>query len=80
MGAAVKLLIGLVILVVGFLLFADELFLHALPIKVMWWQNFLTVLTGIIPIFLILIGLFILWLEMDELKAAKEFKKEEPKK
>lgn len=76
MGAAVKLLIGLVVLAIGLLLFADSIWLHMLPVKVMWWQNFLTVLTGVVPIFLVLIGLFILWLEMDELKTAKEFKKE----
>ena len=76
MGAAVKLLIGLIVLAIGLLLFADELFLHVLPIKVMWWQNFLTLVTGFVPIFLVLIGLFVLWLEIDELKTAKEFKKE----
>ena len=45
-----------------------------------WLGNFIVVITGIIPIFLILLGLFIVWLEADELKSAKEFKEPEKKK
>ena len=81
MGAAVKLVIGLVLLVVGLLMFADSLGLHVFPGGVNWLGNFIIVLTGAIPIFLILVELFILWLEMDEMKANKAFSKTaEPKK
>jgi len=75
MGATVKLIVGLVLLVIGLLLFADSLGLHAFPGNVNWWGNFLTVLTGVVPILLILLGLFVIWLEMDEMKAGKELKK-----
>lgn len=75
MGATVKLIVGLVLLVIGLLLFADSLGLHVFPGNVNWWGNFLTVLTGVVPILLILLGLFVIWLEMDEMKAGKELKK-----
>ncbi len=80
MSAATKLVIGLVVLLVGLLMFADSWGLHVFPGGVNWWGNFLVVLTGVIPIFLIALGLFVVWLEMDEMKTSKEFKKEAPKK
>ncbi len=82
MAATTKLLLGLVILLVGLYLFADSaLGWNRLPGNIQWWQNFVVVLTGTLPIFLILVGLFILWLEMDEMKANKAFSKTaEPKK
>lgn len=43
------------------------------------WQDLLTVLNGAIPPFLILLGVFIVWLEIDEWKIEKELKKEEEK-
>jgi len=86
MHAAVKILIGLVLVLIGLGLFVDSVY----PIMgtkgtfgINWLDNFIIVLTGIIPIFLILVGLFIVWLEADELKTAKEFEepeREEPKK
>ena len=80
MSAAVKLVVGLVVLLAGLLMFADSLGLHVFPGGINWFGNFITVLTGIIPIFLILLGLFVVWLEMDEMKSSKEFKAEAPKK
>ena len=44
-----------------------------------WLRNFIVTLTGVIPPFLILIGLFVVWLELDEIKAEKELKAEEKK-
>ncbi len=80
MHAAVKIVIGLVLILVGLGLFVDSVY----PISgvkgtlgIDWLSNFIIVVTGTIPIFLILLGLFIVWLEADELKTAKEF--EEPK-
>ena len=78
MGAAVKLVLGLVILIVGLFLFVDSLWLHYTGVA--WWTHFLNVLAGVVPIFLILVGLFVLWLEVDELKTNKEFSKESKKK
>ncbi len=39
----------------------------------------LTVLNGAIPLFVILLGVFIAWLEWDEWKIEKELEKEEKK-
>ncbi|MGC9059026.1 MAG: hypothetical protein ACP5H3_01280 [Candidatus Aenigmatarchaeota archaeon] len=39
----------------------------------------ITVLNGAIPLFVILLGIFIVWLEWDEWKIEKELKKEEEK-
>ena len=86
MHPAVKVVIGLILIIIGLGLFADELTplisqYRGIP-TVPWFTNFLIVLTGVIPIFLILVGLFVVWLEADELKARKELavepKKEEP--
>jgi uncharacterized membrane protein YcjF (UPF0283 family) len=80
MNAGVKVLIGLILLLIGLFLFVDSVY----PILGSnawipgdWLTNFLIVLTGGIPIFLIVIGLFVVWLEVDELKAQKELNKEE---
>lgn len=36
------------------------------------WTDFLTVVNGMTPPFVGLIGLFIIWLELDELKVKRE--------
>ena len=36
------------------------------------WSDFLTVVNGIVPPFFGLIGLFVIWLELDELKIKRE--------
>jgi len=82
MHAGAKVVVGLIVLAIGLFLFVDSVF----PIVGSnawipgdWLTNFLIVLTGVIPIFLILVGLFVVWLEVDELKAQKELSKEEKK-
>jgi len=82
MNAALKLLIGLIFIVIGLGLLIDSV----IPIigiagtfGINWFNNFIIVLTGIVPAFLILLGLFVVWLEIDEMKAEKELKKEEKK-
>jgi hypothetical protein len=76
MNAAVKILIGLVLIAVGFGLFVDSVLWNycgrLTGISIAWWHNFVVVVTGVIPAFLILVGLFVVWLEADELKAEKE--------
>ena len=80
MHAAVKIIIGIIILLIGLGLFVDSAYNNAMTgVEIHWLENFVIVLTGIIPIFLILVGLFVIWLEVDELKAEKEFKLEEEK-
>jgi hypothetical protein len=77
MHPAAKVLIGLILILLGLGLFVDSVMplIWGYP----WLENFIIVLTGIIPIFLIIIGLFVVWLEVDELKAQKELKAEERK-
>ncbi|MEM5871298.1 MAG: hypothetical protein QW051_00325 [Candidatus Aenigmatarchaeota archaeon] len=80
MHAAVKIIFGLILLLIGLVLFIDSIY----PIMgttgtfgINWFDNFIVVVTGVIPIFLILLGLFIVWLEADELKTTKEFEEME---
>jgi phosphate/sulfate permease len=40
---------------------------------------FITVVKGVVPVLVFLIGLFIVWLELDELRIEKELKTEERK-
>ena len=65
-----KIIGGLILILVGLALFALE------PFGVSWLTNFIILVTGTIPILLILIGLFIVWLEADELKVEKELERE----
>ena len=80
MHAAVKVLIGFILIAIGLGLFLNSVV--DLPgigeyIGKFWLDNFIVLLTGFIPPFLILIGLFVVWLEVDELKAEKELRMEE---
>ena len=82
MNAAIKLLVGFVFLLAGLYLLVDSVipvFGGVGTLGIRWFDNFVIVLTGIIPPFLIMLGLFVVWLEMDEMKAEKELKKEEEK-
>ncbi len=86
MNAAVKLLVGLIFIVIGLFLLADSVIpilggvgTTILGYTINWFDNFLIVLTGVIPPFLILLGLFVVWLEIDDMKAEKELKREETK-
>ena len=74
MHPAGKVVIGLILIIIGLGLFLDSV-TPIVGTGVQWITNFLVVLTGVIPIFLIVVGLFVVWLEVDELKAQKELKK-----
>ena len=74
MGAALKVLGGLILIIIGLYLFASETQVAGYTIQ--WLKNFGIMLTGIIPIFLILAGLFVVWLEIDEMKTQKELTRE----
>lgn len=39
------------------------------------FQDFITVVNGAVPVLVFLLGLFIVWLEIDEMKIEKELKK-----
>ncbi len=76
MNAALKILAGLIIIAAGFGLFLDSPTVHMWRsvTGINWWNNFVIVLTGVIPPLLLLAGIFIVWLEADELGAEKEMK------
>ncbi len=43
------------------------------------WAAFKTVVIGVLPAVIFVIGLFIVWLELDEMKIEKELKAEKSK-
>lgn len=72
MGPALKILIGLALMVGSVVAVAQY------P---QWGlvSAFMTVVKGTVPAFLFLIGLFMVWLELDELRIERELKREERK-
>lgn len=80
MHAAVKVLIGLILIVLGLGMFADEIAPVIPYYQSQAISHFFLVLEGVVPIFFILVGLFVVWLEVDELKAQKELNREVEKK
>jgi len=78
-----KLLIGIILLIVPLGLYAYEFMYGAqfsiLGVNLNLLRALWTVLQGMIPPFLIVIGLFIIWLELDEWRIEKELKAEEKK-
>jgi len=44
------------------------------------WGDLLAVVNGTVPAFVALIGVFIIWLELDELKVRKELRSEKSRK
>jgi len=80
MSIAAKIIVGFILIIIGLGLFVNSVSPIIPALKTFWVTNFIIVLTGIIPIFLILIGLFVVWLEIDELKTQKEIRQEEAKR
>ena len=91
MHTAAKIIIGLILILIGLGLFVDS----EIPLTgenpvfpIQWLDNFIILVTGFIPILFIIVGLFVVWLEADELKTGKDFgefeekeaKKGKPKK
>jgi len=79
-----KLLIGVILLVVPLGMYAYELMNGisngiVLPVigKIYLWESLITMIVGFLPGLLLLIGLFIVWLELDEWKIERELKKAE---
>lgn len=85
MHPAAKLLIGVILLVVPLGLYAYEFMYPEAPFRIFdrytidLLGSLYVVLQGIIPPFLIIVGLFIIWLELDEWRIEKELKMEEKK-
>jgi hypothetical protein len=81
MHAALKVIVGLILILIGLGLFVESIPELAMGTYtgINWLSNFVIVVTGVIPIFLIVVGLFVVWLEVDEMKAQKEIKAETKK-
>ncbi|MBD3155296.1 MAG: hypothetical protein GF368_01420 [Candidatus Aenigmarchaeota archaeon] len=84
MNTYTKLLIGVLLLVVPLGMYAYELLNGPtqgimLPVigTIYLWNSLVTLIVGFVPGFVFLIGLFIVWLELDEIRIEKELKKEE---
>ncbi len=88
MHAGVKVIFGLVLILIGLGLFVDSAYPFIKPLlgdsgklfdmstnNIDVIKSFVIVVAGVVPISLILLGILIFWLEMDELKAQKELKK-----
>lgn len=79
MGPVIKIIVGAILVI------ASIYYLVAGP-ALTWltgnkpYVDLLILLNGGIPVLVFLIGLFIVWLELDELRIEKELKAEEKKK
>ncbi|QQG40263.1 MAG: hypothetical protein HYS81_02545 [Candidatus Aenigmatarchaeota archaeon] len=71
MGAALKFVFGLVLLLVGLYLIAPIEILSK-PALFDWYGPFVALAKGAIPPFLILLGTLIVWIEGEELKSGKK--------
>lgn len=73
MSAIVKLLIGAILLVGSVMYIYDESMSMSL-IGRSARTDFIAVINGTVPAFVGLIGLFIVWLELDEMKIENQIK------
>ena len=83
MHPAIKMLIGFIFLIVPLALYAYE-FMYGqnfsiLGVNLYLLKSLWTVIQGIIPPIIIVMGIFIIWLELDEWRIEKELKMEEKK-
>lgn len=78
MHPIIKILIG-AILLIGSIAYVYNNY-DPLGIGVGAQRAFYTVINGLVPPFVALLGLFIVWLELDELKIERELKAESKKK
>ena len=82
MHPAAKMLIGIILLLIPLGLYAYE-FVYGTYIfsgtryELHLLRSLWTVIQGIIPPFVLVVGLFIVWLELDEWRIEKELKAEE---
>ncbi len=75
MSAAAKLVLGVIVILIGlWLLLPAGIVSEVKPeggITGMldWWGPFTTVVMGMIPPFLIVVGILVVWIEAEEMKA-----------
>jgi hypothetical protein len=71
MHSAVKLIIGIIVLLLGLYWYAAPLFGH-MGIQSFFgastFQSFVTVFAGVFGVFLIFVGLIVAWIEWEDLK------------
>ena len=67
MHAAIKILVGVVLLISSIA--------YVYTNQYGAWDNFLVVLSGTVPAFVSLVGVFIIWIELDDIKVKREMKK-----
>ena len=85
MGAAAKLIAGLIVFLVGIYwyvapLFGNHFFSSLVPKTVgSTSQAFLVVFFGLFGLILIFLGLIVAWIEFDDLKWESKEKKKQPK-
>ena len=77
MQAEGKVLIGVILVVVSawWILQGADQYLGNWTIHRRGVADLVTVLDGIIPILVFLLGIFIVWLELDEMRVEKEIRK-----
>jgi len=74
MHAAIKLILGIILVLIGLWLLvpATPMFAAIKPASwsiLNWWDEFKIVLKGIIPPIVIILGVLIVWIESEELKS-----------
>ena len=74
MKALIKILVGTIFVIGGLYWYFVNL---SLGTGLMNWQAFIVVFKGFFGVFAFLLGLFIVWLEADELRIKKDRKREE---
>ncbi|NIM46630.1 MAG: hypothetical protein GTN40_00510 [Candidatus Aenigmarchaeota archaeon] len=57
-----KIILGIVLIIIGLWLLAPEQYGRA------WWPYLITVIMGVVPIFLIFVGAILVWIESEEIK------------
>jgi hypothetical protein len=77
MHAAAKVLIGIVLVVASawWILQGANQYLGNWTSSRRGVADLITVLDGILPVLIFFLGIFIVWLEVDEMKVEKEIKK-----
>lgn len=75
MHPAAKIIIGLILIVASIYYIVRGVPGYFEP----GWPALLTVIKGLVPLGVLFIGIFIVWLEWDELRIERELKAEEKK-
>jgi len=74
----VKMIVGVILVLAAvYYIWAEPL--NVDPYYLNAKRDLITVIDGVVPILVALLGLFVVWLELDELKIEKELKTEERK-